>query len=57
MRFLKTCKCKVIMIINDNELNRFLYNGFITGNYDKMYGSTIKGCKNIQSHLIVSNCV
>jgi site-specific DNA-adenine methylase len=56
---LKTAKCKIMMIINDNYLNRYLYDGFIKHTYDKQYSNTLnidnKSYKRQTKHLIITN--
>jgi site-specific DNA-adenine methylase len=55
VNFFDTCKCKFIMIINSNAMNRYLYAPHIEASYSKQYGTTIKGAKRSTSHLVISN--
>jgi DNA adenine methylase len=50
-RFLKVCKCKVIMIINSTAITDYLYEDFIVKKYDFIYQITKKKA----IHMIVSN--
>lgn len=51
LEYLKTCKCKVMLIINDLKILRYLYNDFIKGDYKKIYQLSKKKTK----HLIITN--
>jgi site-specific DNA-adenine methylase len=51
LEFLKTCKCRVVMIINDNSINRYLYKDFIKFSYPKKYGLS----RLITNHLVIAN--
>ena len=51
LNFLKLAKCKVMLIINDNAINRHIYNNYILGTYDKIYYTHGKN----STHLIVGN--
>ena len=35
--FIKHCKCKIMIIINDNALLRYLFEGYVKDTYDKTY--------------------
>lgn len=48
---LKTAKAKIMLIINDNKLNRYIFNDFIVGEYDRVYQVTKRKTK----HLIIVN--
>ena len=48
-KFIDTCKCKVIFIINCNSILKFLYEPYIKHIYDKVYSHTNK------SHTIINN--
>lgn len=37
MKFMSTAKCKVMLIINKNALNEYIFKDFIVGSYDKIY--------------------
>jgi site-specific DNA-adenine methylase len=51
INLLKTCKCKVILIINKNAITDFIYNEYIKKSYDKIYQRTKKKTK----HTIINN--
>jgi site-specific DNA-adenine methylase len=51
LNLLKNAKCKIILIINDNALTRFIYKDFIKKSYDVTYRQTLKNTK----HLIITN--
>jgi site-specific DNA-adenine methylase len=51
LNFLKTTKNKTMLIINDNSINRYIYNGFIKGTYNKTYSQS----NGITKHLIICN--
>lgn len=51
LEYIQTAKCKIMIIVNNNAITRFLYKDYIKGNYDKIYQLT----KNKNSHLIISN--
>ncbi len=51
MNFLKICKCKVLLIINKNAINEYIFNEFVKGEYIKIYQLT----KKKTYHLIISN--
>lgn len=51
LEFLKTAKCKIMLIINKNSITEFLYKDFIKGEYDKRYDLS----KRITKHLIICN--
>ena len=58
IEFLKTCKCKVIMIINKNAINSFIYNDFIIDEYEKKYNTVCidkykKYYKKMTKHIII----
>ena len=46
-----TAKAKIMLIINDNALNRYIFNKFIKGSYLRLYQLT----KTKSNHLIVTN--
>ena len=37
MNFMSTAKCKVMLIINKNAINEYIFEDFIIGSYDKIY--------------------
>jgi site-specific DNA-adenine methylase len=49
--FLKKAKCKILLVINDNALTRFIYKDFIRETYDVCYRLNHKKTK----HLIITN--
>jgi site-specific DNA-adenine methylase len=51
LNFINSCKCKFILIINDNAITRFLYKDYILSSY----GHTYQGTKRKNTHLIISN--
>ena len=51
MKYIKTAKCKVMIIINSNAINRYLFDGFIKATYIKQYQMTKRKCE----HLIITN--
>jgi site-specific DNA-adenine methylase len=51
LNLLKTAKCKIITIINDNCLTRYIYKDYIKKTYDVVYRRTNKKTK----HLIITN--
>ena len=51
LEFMKSCKCKVMLIINSNKILEHIYKDFIKGDYDKIYQIT----KNKTKHLICTN--
>lgn len=51
LEYLKTSQCKVMLIINDLKILRYLYNDFIKGEYARIYLLTKKKSK----HLIITN--
>ena len=44
-------KCKIMLIINDLKIIRWLFDGFIKGDYIKKYGLS----RNVSKHLIICN--
>jgi site-specific DNA-adenine methylase len=50
-KYLDVCKCKVIMIINDNAINQYIYKDFIKSSYEKIYQRN----KVKTRHLVISN--
>ena len=48
---LKTAKAKIMLIINDNALNRYIFNNYIKGSYIRIYQIT----KRKNNHLIITN--
>lgn len=59
LELLRDCKCKVMLVINDNELNRYIYQGFIKDSYIKQYSNTLfiknRAYKRRTKHLIITN--
>jgi site-specific DNA-adenine methylase len=51
MEYIKNCKCKILLIINSNEILKYLYKDYIRGEYEKIYQVTKKKTK----HLIITN--
>lgn len=51
LEFLKTCKCKVMLIINKLNMLEHLFKDYIRGEYLKIYGASKKKLK----HLIICN--
>jgi site-specific DNA-adenine methylase len=49
--FLKTAKCKILLVINKNSINDYLYGKYIKGEYDKRYDMS----GNCTKHLIITN--
>ena len=49
--FMLTCKCKVLLIINDLEIIRYIFKNFVKGKYNKIY---LIGKKRSR-HLIICN--
>ena len=49
--FMLTCKCKVLLIINDLEIIRYIFKNFVKGKYNKIY---LLGKKRSR-HLIICN--
>ncbi len=47
INFIKTCKCKVAMVINENALTRYLFNDYIIDSYEKVYQLTKKKSRHI----------
>jgi site-specific DNA-adenine methylase len=52
VQLFKEAKCKILMILNNNAIVRYLYSDFIKGRYSKTYN---RGCKKITEHLIITN--
>lgn len=50
LEFLKICKCKVIMIVPDCAIIRYIFKDFIHSNYNKKYQPTKREIK----HIIIS---
>ena len=48
---LKTAKAKIMLIINDNALNRYIFNNYIKSSYIRIYQIT----KRKTNHLIITN--
>ena len=40
LEFLKVCKCKILLSINNNSLTRYLYKDYIKDNYKHIYQTT-----------------
>lgn len=51
LEFLKSAKCKVMLIINKNALIEYLYKDYIKGEYTKQYDMS----RRIVQHLIITN--
>ena len=51
LKYLKTCKCKVILILASNAIINYLFQDFIICGYKKLYARTKKSTV----HLIISN--
>lgn len=51
LEFLKVCKCKVLFIINNLAIIRYLFKDFIKDNYEKIYQIS----KKKSNHLIIAN--
>jgi site-specific DNA-adenine methylase len=51
LNLLKTCKCKVLFIINANAMTEYLYKPYIKGFYNKTYQMT----KRVTTHFICNN--
>ena len=51
LELLKNGKCKVLLIINKNAINEYIFKDFIKGEYNKIYQIT----KRITDHLIITN--
>ena len=49
--FMLTCKCKVLLIINDLEIIRYIFKNFVKGGYNKIYQIGKKRSR----HLIICN--
>ncbi len=49
--FLKSCKCKVLMIMNSNALVRYIYKGYTGIEYSKIYGKS----KRKTNHIVITN--
>ncbi len=50
-KYIQICKCKIMIVVNDNELMRFLFDGFIKDTYEKIYQIS----KKKTMHLIITN--
>ena len=50
-KFMKTCKCKVLMVVNSLDIVKYMFRKFIKGEYIKTYGIYKKNSK----HIIISN--
>ena len=57
LRFFESCRCRFIMIINANAINRHLYGRWIKAEYKKTYSGTGMGKAGNRStsHLVISN--
>lgn len=51
MKFMHEAKCKVMMIINKNAINEYIFEDFIVGHYDKVYALS----KRLDKLLICTN--
>ena len=49
--YMDTCKCKVMLIINDLKIIRYIYGDYVKGQYNKIYQSTKRKAR----HLIITN--
>ena len=49
--YMDTCKCKVMLIINDLKIIRYIYGDYVKGQYDKIYQLTHRKSR----HLIITN--
>ena len=49
--FIKTCKCKVMLVINKLNILEYLFKDYVKLEYGKIYQITKKGIK----HLVVTN--
>lgn len=50
-KYIKECKCKIMIIINDNNLMRYIFENYIKGSYDITYQIS----KNKTKHIIITN--
>lgn len=50
-QFIKDCKCKIMIICNKNALMCHIFDGFIKGEYERIYQMS----KKINTHLIITN--
>ena len=41
-KFIKICKCRIMIVINDNAILRYLFDGYIKATYDKLYSISKK---------------
>ena len=48
---LKTSKALIVLVINDNAINRYIYKNYIINTYDKIYQTMKKRTK----HILISN--
>ena len=51
IEYLKTCKCKVLMILNSNELMDYIFKDYIKKKYKKQYSMTKKDAE----HILITN--
>jgi site-specific DNA-adenine methylase len=49
--YIKDCKCKVMLIINDLKINRYIYEGYIKMTYNIIYQIS----KKQTTHLVITN--
>lgn len=50
-KFIKICKCKIMIIVNENYLMHYIFDGYIKGTYRKQYSVSKKNT----THLIICN--
>ena len=50
-QYIKNCKCKIMIVINDNALLRFLFDGYIKKTYNKIYQLV----KNKDTLMVITN--
>lgn len=48
--YIKTCKCKILIVVNKNCLMEYIFKNYIKKEYKKIYGSN-----KITQHLVISN--
>jgi len=48
LEFLKVCKCKILLSINNNSLTRYLYKDYIKDNYKHIYQTTHFNIKDLE---------
>jgi site-specific DNA-adenine methylase len=50
-KYFKECKCKIMLVVNDNNLMRYIFDGYVKSSYDVIY----QICKKKTKHLIITN--